>query len=238
MEKSKLMSFISKYSLGGSVDSAQWRIHSSGISTRFITDDQNAIGDVTVDFENKNVQNEILFGIANTPLLVKMISVLGDEINVDLLTRAGTTPEALKISDGNVDITYMIADPSIIKKAPASKDFPDPTYEFSFTREDFGDKFLKAKTAFPDEGKFTLTMTKTGLNVIVGSSMNKVSIGIKSELIGIPTRNISFDAKYFKEMLTANKEMVSAKLSVYERGIAKVDFNHEGASVSYFLMEM
>lgn len=238
MEKSKLMSFISKYSLGGNVDSAQWVINSNGISTRFITDDQNAIGDVTVEFENKNLQTEISFGIANTPLLVKMISVLGDEINVDLITRAGVTPEALKISDGNSDITYMIADPSIIKKAPASKDFPDPTYEFSFTREDFADKYLKAKTAFPDETKFTLSMINSALHIIVGSSMNKISIGIKSELTGMPTRNISFDAKYLKEIITANKEMNSAKFSVYERGIAKIDFNHENANVSYFLMEM
>lgn len=238
MEKSKLMSFISKYSLGGNVDAAQWKIDSGGISTRFMTDDQNAIGEVMVEFENKNIQHEVLFGIANTQLLVKMISVLGEQIDVDLLTRIGMTPESLKISDGETDITYMIADPSIIKKAPNSKDFPDPTYEFSFTKEELVDKFLKAKAAFPDEHKFSLIPNKGGLNLVIGSSMNKVSIAVKSQLIGNCTRNISFDAKYFREMLTANKDMESAKFSVYERGIAKINFKHTGAIVSYYLMEM
>jgi hypothetical protein len=238
MEKNKLMSFISKYSLGGNVDSAEWKIDSEGISTRFITDDQNAIGDISIEFKNENITNEITFGIANTPLLVKMLSVLNDEINVDLITRAGLTPESLKISDGDSVVTYMIADPSIIKKAPNAREFPDPTYEFSFSKETLVDKFLKAKAAFPDENKFTITQNKKDLNLIVGSSLNKVAISIKSDLVGIPTRNISFDSKYFKEMLTSNKEMISGKFSVYERGIAKVEFKHESASVSYFLMEM
>ena len=238
MEKNKLMSFISKYSLGGNVDSAEWKIDSSGISTRFITDDQNAIGDVAVEFKNDNIKNEVMFGIANTQLLVKMISVLGDSIDVDLITRAGLTPESLKISDGDSTITYMIADPSIIKKAPSAKDFPDPTYEFAFTKEELMDKFLKAKAAFPDENKFTITQNKKDLNVVVGSSLNKVSISIKSDVIGMPTRSISYDAKYFKEMLSANKDMLSAKFSVYERGIGKIEFKHQDATVTYFLMEM
>jgi hypothetical protein len=238
MEKHKLMSFISKYSLGGNVDSAEWKITSEGMSTRFITDDQNAIGDVFVNFQNPNINGDIIFGIANTPLLIKMASVLGDEINVDLLTRNGVAPESLQISDGDSVVTYMIADPSIIKKAPAAKNFPDPTYEFPLTKEGIIDKFLKAKSAFTEESKFTISQKKTNLNIVVGTSLNKVSISIKDEVIGNPTRDISFDAKYFKEMLNANKDFVSAKFSVYERGIGRVDFQHEDATASYYLMEM
>jgi len=238
MKKDKLMSFISKYSLGGNVESAEWKISAEGLTTRFITDDQNAIGDVHVSFENPSMQNDIVFGIANTPLLVKMASVLGDEIELDLITRAGAVPESLQISDGDSVVTYMIADPSIIKKAPAAKSFPDPTYEFNLTKEGIIDKFLKAKAAFTDETKFTISQKKSKLNIIVGTSLNKVSITIKDEVIGLPTRDISFDAKYFKEMLTANKDFTSAKFSVYERGIGRVDFKHSDATVSYYLMEM
>jgi hypothetical protein len=238
MEKSKLMSFISKYSLGGNVDSAEWKITSEGMSTRFITEDQNAIGDVYVNFQNPNIQHDIMFGIANTGLLVKMVSVLGDDINVDLLTRNGTAPESLQISDGDSVVTYMIADPSIIKKAPAAKNFPDPSYEFNISKDGVIDKFLKAKAAFTEENKFTISQKKSKLNIIVGTSLNKVSISIKDEVIGIPTRDISFDAKYFKEMLNANKDFVSARFSVYERGIGRVDFQHPDATVTYYLMEM
>lgn len=239
MEKNKLFSFISKYSLGGLIESAEWSLTQDELSTKFISDDDNALGEVRLhNVENLNYSNDELFGIANTGFLVKMMSVLGDNIQFELKAKTGMVPDTLKISDGESEINYMLADPVIIPKAPSPKNLPDPTYEFDFDKSSFLDKFIKAKSAFSDVETFTLNPTKKGLEVIIGNSVNKIKMPIKSDIIGTPSRPIVFSAKYFKEMLSANKEMISATFSVYERGMSRVKFNHADTDVTYFLTEI
>lgn len=239
MEKTKLFSFISKYSLGGLIECAEWTLTKDQISTRFISDDDNAIGEIKLSgFENKNYKNDEVFGVANTGFLVKMMSVLGENVELTLKAKSGLVPDTLKISDGESEVDYMLADPVIIPKAPTPKNLPDPTYEFTFDKNDLIDKFIKAKAAFTDVETFTLNPKKKALEVIIGNTVNKIKIPIKSEIVGMPTRPIVFSSKYFREMLFANKEMESAMFSVYERGMAKIDFYHKDASVTYFLTEI
>lgn len=240
MEKSKLLSFISKYSLGGLIDAVEWKVGENEISTRFMSDDDNLIGEVRVTpLENLEFGSDVNVGIANTSFLLKMLAAIDDKFSLTLKSRIGAVPDTLILSDGNVDINYMLADPIIIPKAPAAKNLPEPTYEFNFDASDgFMDKFIKAKNAFNDVDMFTITPKKKGVEFIVGNSVNKIKIAIKSNLTGTPTRSITFSSKYFKEILNANKEMISAKFSVYERGIVKIEFNHADATTTYFLMEM
>lgn len=239
MEKQKLVSFISKYSLGGMIEAAEWSLTLDTLSTRFMSDDNNVIGELTVsNIENNSYKNDEQFGIANTPFLLKMLSVLGDSVEIALTAKAGSVPDTLKISDGQTDINYMVADPAIIPKVPTPKNLPEPTYEFMFDKTEFIEKFIKAKSAFTDVTVFMVNPKKKGLELVIGNAVNKIKIAVKSDISGMPTRPISFNAEYFKEMLSANKEMISAKFSVFERGIAKIDFNHSDVIVTYFLTEM
>jgi hypothetical protein len=239
MEKAKLLSFISKYSLAGLIETAEWKLTQDELSTRFMSDDDNAIGEVRIhNVDNPNYKHDEIFGVANTTFLVKMLSALGDTINIALSAKAGTVPDTLKISDGSVDVNYMLADPAIIPKAPTPKNLPEPTYEFEFDKTDFIEKFIKAKSAFNDTDTFMLNPKKKGIEVVIGNTVNKIKIAVKSDISGSPTRPITFSAKYFKEMLSTNKDMITANFSVYERGIAKIDFKHTDATITYFLTEI
>ena len=49
MQKSKLDKFISKYNLGGNVNSVKWKSNGDTLSTSFVTPDKSLLGSVTVD---------------------------------------------------------------------------------------------------------------------------------------------------------------------------------------------
>jgi hypothetical protein len=238
MQKNTLLSFISKYSLGGILDVVQWNISGNTIVTRFIDEHQITIGEVKQEFSNFLFEEEKNICIADSKLLVKMLSVLGDEIELKVTKKSSEyNAETLQISDGSTVINYMIADPTIVTNPPNAKSMSDPSYEFEFNKEEFIDKFIKAKAAFNDIDHFKISPYKKTIKISLGSSINKISMIIKSLSSGIPTRDITFNANYLREILSANKEAQTCIFSVYERGISKLSFNADGYIATYYLME-
>ena len=49
MEKSKFIGFVNRYFLGGNTDSAKLVVDEKKLSTKFISADQNVIGEVTLN---------------------------------------------------------------------------------------------------------------------------------------------------------------------------------------------
>lgn len=238
MEKSTLLSFISKYSLNGILDVVRWEIDNNTLSTRFIDEHQITIGDVKQNVTDQITTEPITICIADSKLLVKMLSAVGDTIELKIAKKSSEYPaDSLQISDGSVTINYMIADPSIVANPPSAKNMTDPTYEFEFNREEFTDKFIKAKAAFNDIEHFKVSPYRRGIKVSVGSSINKISLTIKTLLNGNPTKDMLFNANYLKEILSANKDSVSCKFSVFERGIARLSFTGENYEAVYYLTE-
>ena len=47
---------------------------------------------------------------------------------------------------------------------------------------------------------------------------------------------VSFNAKYFKSILSANKECKEALLQVSNEGLAKISFAHDNFEVTYYLV--
>ena len=81
MQKSKLDKFISKYNLGGNVNSVKWKSSGDSISTSFVTPDKSLLGNVTVD---KFPFDEAEIGVYQTDQLKSLINVLGDDVSLDL----------------------------------------------------------------------------------------------------------------------------------------------------------
>ena len=97
MNKSKLVSFISKYYLNGTVNSVILNSSSDKkqLSCRFISGDKNLLGEVKMDdwdFETSEI------GIYSTDQLLKLLAVLDEDIRVNL-TRAGDKAISIKIND-------------------------------------------------------------------------------------------------------------------------------------------
>ena len=93
MNKQKLVRFINKYYLNGVVNSVILNSKSDlqELSARFISGDKTLLGDLTMDkwdFENSDI------GIYNTEQLLKLLSVMDEDVNVSL-SKAGDKSIAL-----------------------------------------------------------------------------------------------------------------------------------------------
>ena len=99
MEKQKLNGFISRYNLGGEVESVMVTSTDDSVSVKMISDDKTLLGDVTVtekDFPTGE------FGIYTTSQLKGLLSVLDSSIKVE------ETTGALKFSDKGTKVQYML----------------------------------------------------------------------------------------------------------------------------------
>ena len=81
MNKARITRFIGKYNLAGLVESVTWKTDGQKLNTRFIADDKTVLGEITLD--NFNFE-EAELGIYTTSNLNKMLSVLGDDINLEV----------------------------------------------------------------------------------------------------------------------------------------------------------
>ena len=121
MQKSKLDRFISKYNLGGNVNSVKWKSSGDSLSTSFVTPDKSLLGNVKVDkfpFEDAEL------GVYQTDQLKSLINVLGDDVSLDV-SRAGDKAYSLKVKNGPVSVDYVLSDLSVIADPPAFKRLPE-----------------------------------------------------------------------------------------------------------------
>ena len=98
MNKTRITRFISKYNLAGLVESVTWTTDGQKLSTKFIADDKTVLGEITLD--NFNFENAEL-GIYTTSNLNKMLSVLGDDVNL----------EVQKVEDKSIDRQSYFGEP-------------------------------------------------------------------------------------------------------------------------------
>ena len=113
MKKNSFEGFISRYNLGGEVESVKINSTDEGMSVSFISDDKTLLG--SVQSENKEFPNGE-FGIYTTSQLKGLLGVLDSSIEVS------EGEASLVFSDKKTSVNYMLADLSVIPVVPASID--------------------------------------------------------------------------------------------------------------------
>jgi hypothetical protein len=230
-----LSRFISKYNLAGLVESVQWNSENKTLSTRFISDDKTVLGLVTLnefEFEDSSI------GVYNTNTLKSLLNVLGNDVNLTL-KRVDEKPISLSLTSDSTSVQYQLADLAVIPNVPELKQLP----EFNITIDmdsNFIEKFIKAKSALSDIDNFTVLTEKGKLKIVIGYSninTNRVELVVNDNFDG-EVKPISFSAKYFKEILSANKEANKATLAVSKDGLSHVEFAVDGFTSSYYLVEV
>ena len=233
MNKQKLVRFINKYYLNGTVNSVILNSKSSKLAARFISGDKTLLGELEMDkwqFEDSEV------GIYSTEQLLKLLSVLDEDINVTI-NKAGDKSIALKVSDASSSVNYMLSDISIISKPPQLKSVPNFELKIDVT-PNFMNKFISGKSALAETDNFTVITDGSETKLVIGYA----SINTNRVIIPVTTTessniaNVSFNANIFKEVLTANKECESATLEVSSEGLSKITFRVDDFSVTYWLV--
>ena len=235
MKKSELLNFVSRYHLAGATTSVKWNAKDGNLETEFITDDQNVIGSVKAS--NLDLGNHEL-GVYATPQLVKMLSAIGDDLEV-IVNGVDKTAVSMKIKDKDVNMTFMLADLSVIRQVPDLKNTPDWNASIEIT-QDFTTKFIKAKNALPESENFGLKCTNETVEMIINYSTintNRIKFDV-SALGSTDMPVICFSSTLFKEILQSNKDATSGKLEVSSAGLARVSFTGKDYSSTYYLVQL
>ena len=233
MNKHSLKRFIDKYHLGGNCSSVVINSKGDKLSTRFITGDKNLLGELHMTGWNFD---EADLGVYNTEQLVKLLSVLSENISMNL-TKAGDKAVSLKISDTKSDVNYMLSDLSVISSPPNLKSIPDFEVKIKVDKT-FMNKFIAGKGALADTDNFTVITADDGVKVVIGYAeinTNRVTLPVETESYD-KIENVSFSANLFRDVLVANKECESATLEVSSGGLARINFKIDEYDATYYLV--
>ena len=175
-------------------------------------------------------------GIYNTEQLLKLLSVLDEDINTTI-SKAGDKSIALKVTDSSSSVNYMLSDVSIINKPPQLKMLPEFELSIDVTPQ-FISKFIAGKSALSETDNFTVITDDTSTKLVIGYASintNRVTIPVECEEFS-DTEPISFNANMFANILQANKECEKAVLKVSSDGLATISFNIDDYKSDYFLV--
>ena len=146
IEKTKLLGFINRYALGGNVESVKWKTGSDNITTNFVSTDKTLKGTIKTNITGIHDDE---FGIYETSQLVRMLSILDEEIEIN------TSKTSLMFQDKYTDFSYVLADLDVIPKVPSLKMTPSFTATIKID-DNFITRFVKSYGALPDSDFFTI----------------------------------------------------------------------------------
>jgi|TARA_R110000744_G_scaffold134684_6_gene243903 hypothetical protein len=234
MEKSKLQSFINRYYLAGNCEAVILKENDNGVGCELIDMDQTVVGKLqwnTTPF----MKGEL--GINHTGSLIKMLSALGENININVQDSSGKN-YAMKISEGSTKATFMLADTTVIPAVPAIN--TEPPYEVTLPIDDaFMSKFIKAKNALPDAKNFAVQVVNGEIKFIINySTVNSDNITFEvGSSTGDELSPICFSADKLKEVLVANKGDMGT-MHVSSQGLSRIDFTGPDFNSSYWLVQL
>ncbi len=237
MKKDKILQFISRYNLNGSVEAVKWETTGdSTCSTTFITDDKSVLGQVSVkDFDL--AEGEV--GVYDTARLKQLLTVVGDDVDIEV-TNVNDKNVSVVLSDETTSVNFMLADLAVIPNVPALKELPAFDVKIPISN-DFAKKFVRSASALSDVDTFTLVPEGDDLKLVIGYSTinsNRISLDVITEGKGTLEDPISFSAKYLKEILNANDDSEKSVLNVSTKGISNIDFEVGDFRCSYYLVEI
>lgn len=244
MTKTKLETFIKKYSLGGTLDEVRWISKDGTLKVAEMTSDKKFLA--VVEMPNFDGFTDAELVIKDTPSLKAKLGVLGEDVKITL-NRANDDPNrviSLDLEDDRNELTYQTGDEDHLPPRPKIMNIPNYEVEIKLT-ERFVDDFLKAKSGFNDVNLLTLITSKKKkrLEMVLGYSSNintdRVALGLDlvpgKDTISAPA---SFSANVLKEILAANSEVKDPVFKVSEQGLAHVEFVTPDFKARYYMIKI
>ncbi len=253
MKKSKLLDFISKYHLGGNIESVIWNVKNGEFSVRFMSEDSHLLAEIimknlseTILVNGKEMNGEVAeLGVYSTSQLIKLLNVVDDDIALSLVKvdrgQYGEVYGSFKIedkSDVKAGINFMLTETSVIHPTPVIEKLPDFDLKLILDSS-FKKKFINGKNALPDDEIFTIITTNDTVKVVIGhQTINTNRVTILPEIEGEFKKidNISFNSTFLKEILTANSEAEELFLKVSTQGLAVIEVTTADFDAKYYLI--
>ncbi len=226
INKLQLQSLISKYYLGGMIESTKWEVKDKNLTIKFMSPTQDMLGSIThksFPLEDSNL------AIFNTSQLIKLISVTQGDLILNL-TKINKIATKLNISDSQFNVNYALADIMMIRKVASIEEPPNYNIEINLEQEHIA-ALIKSKNAVGDDNTLIIenSIDMNGDSIILftfGENTeysNKITYSIPVE----KTSNIKlpFSSDILKEILNANKDMLEGSICISNEGLMKMSFN-------------
>ena len=239
MKRDDVLKFAELYNLSGNVEKVKIVSDGTNLSTNFVTEDKTLFGMLVYN----NIKFEAgEYGVHDTAQLRKMLTILDEEISVEVNRLSDNRVVGLTFSDKNTESFVMLADLSIIPKAPLGVNTGKYDLEISVDDE-FVERYVAAKNALSDVSTFTfLPNAKTGkVEMIIGhSNINTNRIKLEVKTVGgknTPEKEVSFNANLLKEILIKNRGSAGTLMKVNTSGLAHLHFKTADYVADYYLLK-
>jgi hypothetical protein len=242
--KNKLQSIISKYYLGGKVESVKWVVEDGKLHIDFMAPTKDMIGRLSCN--NFPLSADGTLAIFNTTQLNRLLNVLAGDLMLDT-ERTKAVLTKLIIQDAKASINYSLADPLMIQKVGEVDENIDWKVQATLENEDFH-TFVRAASAIQGNEIVTLAATKDSIgtpiiNFVFGERMefsNKVEFQVNASF-GDNVREdnkIPFNSEMLREIFNANKTSDECHLSFVDDGLLRLIFTSEdeGIDTTYFVV--
>lgn len=244
MNKTKLETFIKKYSLAGTLDEVRWTCKDGVLKVAEMTSDKKFLA--VVEMPNFDAFGDTEFVVRDTASLKSKLAALGEDVKISLNSADDDKNRiiSLGLEDDRNELTYQTGDEDHLPKKPKLMTIPGYDVEINLT-ERFINDFTKAKSGFNDVNLLTLIMSKKKkrLEMVLGYSSNintdRIALGLDTvpgkDTISAPT---SFSATILKEILAANSEVKEPVLKVSEQGLAHIEFSTPDFRAQYYMIKI
>lgn len=240
MNKSNLLKFIELYNLNGNVERVKLESDGKNLKTGIVADDRTMAG--SVKFNDLNIEKGE-YGVHDTAQFKKMLGILDEEIEVVVNKLDDGRPINFAVSDKTTESIISLADLSVIPKVPNVNSNCQFDLEIELT-DTFVERFVKAKNALPEVVAFTFGMNKKTdkVELIIGdgdTNNNRIRLDV-TPLVGKdkPTKEVSFNATFFKEILLKNRGAIGSVLKVNSAGLAVINFKTDEYEANYYLIKI
>jgi hypothetical protein len=238
MKKSDLLKFLELYNLNGTIERVKLEADGKNIKTSIVAEDKTLAGNITF---NGIALEKGEYGIHDTAQFKKMLSILDEEVEMSV-NKVDDRAVSLTVADKNTESLIILANMSVIPKTPTVSNLG--VFDLEIELDDaFIDRFIKAKNALPEVNTFTLGLNKKGdkVELIVGDSDNNTN-RIKLEVKTVtgkdkPAKEISFNANYFKEILSRNRDVTGVIYKINTAGISHLNFKTSEYEANYYLLK-
>lgn len=240
-DKNLFTKFIEKYYLNGLINGAQLTSEKGDLHTVFRNSEGNVRGEIKL--EKINLPDGII-GVYYTSNLLKMISVLHDEVSIEY---KGSRPEdnsviALEMRDKKgrkaTHATSMLELIDYDGKKGVVKDYEIKIKLDNETIQDILKAFSAINTPMDSQ---TITILKKDNKLYAvfgysGSNVDQIEIELNGEVDEDYDEILSFPGSAVKEILSVNgKSFNEAKLNISIKGLMQFKFEEDGLTAEYWL---
>ena len=241
INKVELQSIISKYYLNGLVEAVKWDVKSNKINIKFTSPTKEMIGEINCD--NFDIQDSSV-GISNTTQLLKLIGTTQGDLMISY-NKNNKIFTKLIISDNQFTINYALADTLTIPRTGAYTGPDEFNLETTLNTEIIT-ALIKAKSALSESTTMVMKPTTSmdgdfELELIFGGDIeyaNKISYFMTNfKQKDVSDFILNFSSDLLKEILSANKDAVKAKMYVNLEGLLKFEFETDNTKSTYYIVK-